>query len=299
MALPRRALRRNGHVVSHTLDSGEHVVVEIAVDARARHQGDVVEGRELGDRGLGPIPGTHAFDGLALVRQHAAELRHLLSQNDAGTAHRRGPRCHQTCRAAADDQHIAVGMQALVAVRVGLEAAGAQPRRAPDEVLVDHPGLAGGPHEGLVVEAGRQEVAEQAVDRQHVEAERGPTVLARRLQPIVELHHGRFGVGLDPRTAAHGDQRARLLRAGGEHTAGSVILEAAAEEGLFVGQQGRSQGVAGKATEIAAIKAEADTAAAVDLAAAGGQTVAAHHSAPTGSLTRSRSALSVVVPAAG
>ena len=293
VALPWRVLRRYRHVVRDPLDGGQHVVVEIAVDARARHEGDVVEGRELCDRSLGPVSCADAVEGLALVRQHAAELRHLLGQNDAGAAYRRGPRRHQAGRPAADHQNVAVRVQALVAARDGLQAASTQTRCAPDEVLVDHPGLSGRPHEGLVVEASRQEVAEQAVDRQHVEAERGPTVLAGRLQPVVELHHGRLGVGLDPRAAAHGDQGTRLLGSGGEHTAGPMILEAAAEQSLFVGQQGRSQGVAGEAAQIAAIETEADTPAAVDLAAAGGQTVAAHHSAPTGSLTRSRSALPV------
>src|SRR3546814_20974081 len=76
------------------------------------------------------------------------------------------------------------GVHLLVAVGVGQPRAGAEAGGLADEVLVEHPGLGRGAHEGLVVEAGAEDRPGEAVHRHDVEAERGPSVLAAGLEAV-------------------------------------------------------------------------------------------------------------------
>src|SRR3546814_956980 len=80
---------------------------------------------------------------------------------------------------AADDEHVAEGVRLFVGVGVGLAARPAQPGGPPDRRLVEPLPERGGPHEGLVVEAGDDERRERRIDRAEIEGERGPAILAR------------------------------------------------------------------------------------------------------------------------
>ena len=100
----------------------------------------------------------------------AAEVEILLRQDDA-SAGRPGCACRgKAGRARTDHQHIAVRMGVFVVIRVGAPAARPEPRGAADQGLIDLLPKSGRPHEGLVVEAGREEGGEQPVDRQQIEA---------------------------------------------------------------------------------------------------------------------------------
>src|SRR3546814_2971212 len=81
------------------------------------------------------------------------------------------------------------------------------PRSTRTDTLLPDPALS----RSLVVEAGAEDRPGEAVHRHDVEAERGPSVLAAGLEAVEQLRHGRPGVGLGPRAAAQGDQRAGLF----------------------------------------------------------------------------------------
>src|SRR3546814_2051554 len=85
---------------------------------------------------------------------------------------------------------------------------------------------------------------ERGIDRADVEGERGPAVLARGFQPVVELDRRGLGVGFAARTAADLDQPVRLFRACGEKAARTVVLEGTADEAHAVGDQGGGERVA-------------------------------------------------------
>ena len=149
-------------------------------------------------------------------------------------------RRRQSGGAGADDQHIAERVSLFVVVGVGLCSGAAQTGGRADEGLVDALPERGRPHEGLVVEAGRKKRRQQRIDRQKIEAQRRPAVLARRLKPVEHLGRGRARVRLAPRAATQFDKRIRLFRPGGENAARPVIFETAADQADAVRQQRRA-----------------------------------------------------------
>ena len=102
----------------------------------------------------------------------------------------------------ADDQHIAMGGRVFVMVGIWQPACRAEPGRAADQRLVDFLPERRRPHEGLVVEAADKERREKLIDRENVELERRPAILADRVEPVIEFDSRRLGVGLSPRAAA-------------------------------------------------------------------------------------------------
>src|SRR3546814_17827543 len=67
---------------------------------------------------------------------------------------------------------------------------------------------------------------------------------------VEQLRHGRPGVGLGPRAAAQGDQRAGLFDTGREQAARAVVLEAAAVEADAGGQPDRTRVVKGQRVSV-------------------------------------------------
>ena len=126
---------------------------------------------------------------------------------------------HQAGRAGADHQHVTMGVGLLVLVRVRQLRRGAEAGGAADDRLVDLLPEALRPHEGLVVEAGHEHLRGQRIDRPHIEAERGPAVLAPGDKPVIELDHGGTGIGFLPSALAQFDQGVGLGGAGGDDAA--------------------------------------------------------------------------------
>jgi len=126
--------------------------------------------------------------------------------------------------------------------------------------------------EGLVVEARRQEARKAVVQHPDIELERGPVVLALRAQPVEKRGGCGPRVGLHPGAVAQRHQRVRLLGARGHDAARAVVLEGPAHQHLAVGQERRGERVARVPGEALAVEGEGNRAAAVDAAAAGGQT---------------------------
>ena len=139
------ALHRDDHVVvvvPERAGAGQHP------DVRARRQRFAGAGREFVRRA-------------APHRRRAGEEASpedgpVLDEDDPRPGAGRRLRRHQAGRAGADDEHVAEGVAAVVTVGVGLDRRPAQTRRLADEVLVEPPPRAG-PHERLVVEAGREQ----------------------------------------------------------------------------------------------------------------------------------------------
>ena len=98
-------------------------------------------------------------------------------------------------------------------------------RRAPEppgpaqRPLVERPRTRGA-QERLVIEAGREQPRQAAVDGADVELQRRPAVLRLRLEPGVQLELGGADVRFGARVAADLHQGVRLLRAGRDDAGG-------------------------------------------------------------------------------
>ena len=211
----------------------------------------------------------------------SAGARILVGEDDPEALCGSDTRGHQPGGTRADDEHVAEGVALLVAVGIGKMSAAPETRRLANEALAEMPGSLTGPHEGLVVEAGREQRRQPVIHRHHVEGEGGPAVLARRLQPLVQLGHGGAGVGLVPGAGAHLDQRVRLLRTGAHDAARTMILEGAADQNAPGGKQRRGERVAGKAVHRLTVEAEGERTVALDMGATTGKPVAAHAPCPS------------------
>src|ERR1700761_242093 len=75
-----------------------------------------------------------------------------------------------------------------IAIRIGLGGSHAEARCGANLRLVDRVPRALRPHEGLVVETGRNERRDQIVDGADIEVEARPAVLTLRLQAFVQLN---------------------------------------------------------------------------------------------------------------
>ncbi len=157
---------------------------------------------------------------------------------DAGAGLCRGKRGRKPGRAATDDQHLAMGVARGITVGIGLVGRHAQPRRGTDPGFVERRPRRLRPHEGLVVEAGREEGREQVVDRADVEGERRPAVLRHRRQPVINLLDGGAYVRCTARgVAVNAHQRVRLLRARRQDAARAMIFERPPDQMDIVGKQ--------------------------------------------------------------
>ena len=169
----------------------------IAERLRARHETDIGRPAQAVQRLGEPLAGGLSVDGRArLGAERSAGQRVFVADDDVGAALGRRARRGEAGGAGADDQHVAMGEGAVIAVRVGLAGRGSEAGGASDDRLVHSlPGPVRtepvGPHEGLVIEAGADQRREDVVDRADVEAERRPAVLARRDEAVVKLDFGR------------------------------------------------------------------------------------------------------------
>ena len=268
--------RRLRHVVADPLERGEGVAV-IPADRRGPgHEPDADGGKP----GLGvarPFRSARAVDRAALRQQRTAEPRPFVAQDHPGAGRGSSLRRGQSGRPATDHQHIAMGVGALVAVRVIALGGAAQSRRASNERLVVFGPEAARPHEGLVVKARRQERRQPGIDRHQVVAEARPAVLAVGRKTVIEFGRGGLRIGFAAGAGAQFDQGVGLEAAGGVDAARAVILEAAAYEANAVGDQRGGQRVAAIALELAPIEREADRLRPVDQPALGEPVLLALH----------------------
>ena len=177
--LARQVVAGLGEMVGDALDQADEILRVVAEGRGARQHADIVHRRELGDASPAPRPSRPAPSILApaLEAQRAAEFRLLVAEDDAHAGFGRGKRRGDAGRAAAEHQHLAMGEARRIVVGIGLVGRDAEAGRGADVRLVDAlPGRLR-PHEGLVVEAGREHRRGEVVDRADVEGERRPAVL--------------------------------------------------------------------------------------------------------------------------
>ena len=276
----RQALRV-GEMLGDALGEANEILRVVAESGRARQDGDIVHGREFRDAGLRPGPAVLAVDGgTRLVAHGAAEIGLLVAQDDTDAGFGRGKRRRDASGAAAEHQHLAMRVARRVVIGVGKIRRNAEARRRADDRLVEAlPGRLR-PHEGLVVEAGREHRRGDVVDGADVEFERRPAVLRMRGKPLIELLYRGADIGrLARRIALDRDQRVGLLGTCRQDAARAVILERTADEMHAIGKQRRGQRVTGKAGIGLAVEAEAGRARRQP-AAAGYAEVLRHFAAP-------------------
>ena len=267
--LTRGTGRWMGLMLAEALSDTDHIVREIAKGVGAadhRHFGIGGQGRQRLSK---PRLCRLAIDQrVGRGQKRAAELRLLVDQHHTATAFRSRQGCGQTGRASTNDQHFAVGETVQIAVGVRLGRGAAETSGSADGGLIEMVPRFARPHEGLVVEARRNEGRQQARHRAHVKIQARPAVLALGDKAVIELDLGGAQIwceaGLVP---AHRDQRIGLFGACAQHAARTVIFERAAHQVNAIGQEGRGQRIALYALIAAAIKAEGQALAAVDLAA--------------------------------
>ena len=191
----------------------------------------------------------------------AAPLRVLVRHDDALSRSRSFERRFQPGASAARDQHVAMRMAVLVAIGIGQLRRAAEAGGGADGGLVELLPERSRPHERLVVEAGGNDGREHIRHRAQIELERRPVVLRFRDQAFAQLHHGGARVRIHSSAlAAQRHQRIRLLRSVRQHPARAVVLERASEQDAPVGEQRRSERVAGVAGQRLAVEREAQAA---------------------------------------
>ncbi len=157
----------------------------------------------------------------------------------------------------------------VVTVGVGQHGQPAQPGRAADQRLIQLFPEAGGPHEGLVVEARDEERRCELVDGEEIELEAGPAVLAAGLQPLEQFCGGCAAVRFRSGAAVQCDERVRFFRAGRQDAARAMIFERAADQLHAVCDQRGSKRITRKSAIVAPVEGEAQRAGAVDQPALG------------------------------
>ena len=275
LAEPAEGRRLRG---GQRLERGEHAVFVRPDHAGARQAADASEASKSGAHVLPPgVPAP-------ILQRAAAEDLVLLGEDDPQAFGPEPVRGRETRGAGADDQHVRMVVDGLGGrgLRARNRLQPAEAGRAADQRLVQPLPRPAGRHEGLVVEARRQEPGEDAVDREHIEAQRRPAILARGDEALPQYQRGGGRVGLAAGRAQDLDQRRGLLRARRHDAARPVVLEAAPDQPDAVRKQRRGEGVAVLTLEKATVEAKADGPVGVGQEAARDAGGACHPCAPSG-----------------
>src|SRR5262249_23617966 len=105
-------------------------------------------------------------------------------------------------------------------------------------------------------------------DREDIEFQRRPAVLAPRLKPLIELDRGGFGVRFASCTGTQLHERVWLLGARAQYAPGAMILEAPSDNTRPFREQRRCQRIAGKAHGLVTVETKTKHPRAVDQATA-------------------------------
>src|SRR5262249_25026265 len=223
---------------------------------------------ELVNNASRPDIARGAADFLAFCKQPTAKTEVLITNDDARTRTRRHECRCQARRACSDDEHVAERVGSVGTVRIANAGAAAQTGGAADDGLIELLPEARWPHEGLVIKASDEDRAQQRIDRQNIEFQRRPAVLALRLKPLIELDRGGFGVRFAARTGPQLHERVRLFGARAQYAPGPMILEAASDNTRAFREQRGRQRISGKAHGRFPVEAKAKRVRAADEPAA-------------------------------
>ena len=186
-----------GQVVGHPLDQRHEILSVVAESRGAAEQSHIIHGRKRRSRIRGPLEARLAVDHYAaFMGKRTAELRLLIAQDHVRTAFG-GCKCSgQTGSAAAEHQHIRINIAVGIVVRIALIRRHAQSGRASDHRFIET--LPGGlrPHEGLVVEAGREQWRQKIVDSTDIKGKRRPAVLRHCFHAVEHFLNSCPDIGL-------------------------------------------------------------------------------------------------------
>jgi hypothetical protein len=249
----------------------------MVVDARhhgAQAQVDVFHRFEFCDGCSHPILCRSPVNADAIDRRAPAPMVGLFAQEHLGPRATGLEGRLQARNPAAGDDDVHMGVEMLVPVGVRVLGIGrfAKARRLPDEWLEHVFPERARVDEGLVVESGRQEARECCVHLPDVPFEAGPVVLRRGGQAVEELGGRGALVGFMPVTLPEVHERVGFFPARRNDAARAVILERPAHDPLAVGHERGGKRITGMARKTLAVEGEFDLRAAVDQAAAPGQT---------------------------
>ena len=191
-----------GEVLGDALERPEGPAVVDAGHRRAQHHADVGERGELRRGRRGPVRPRPAGDLQPLGVEPPAGQEVLVREDDPRPGPPGGQRRHQAGGTRADHEEVAEGEGLLAGVPVGLARERPEAGGAADQRLVDPLPEGLRPHEGLVVEAGPDQRGGEPVDRQEVEAEARPAVLAEGLEAVARPPASSRGCWARPRPPA-------------------------------------------------------------------------------------------------
>ena len=238
----------------------------------AQPQGDRVHRGKGRHRGIDPVLRRFAIDLQPVHRGAATPMGGLFQQHHPQPGTGGNERRLQPGNPAADHQQVAKGIGLFIAVRIAVLGRFAQARRLADDRLEHMFPEGARVDEGLVIEARRQKTRDIVVQHAHIEFQAGPVVLAGRDQPVEQFGGGGALVGFQPRALPQIEQRIGLFRTRAHDSPRAVILEAAPDQHLVIGQQRRGQRIAKVAAQALAVEGEVGCRRPVDQAAATGQT---------------------------
>src|SRR5258708_5532520 len=251
-------IRRNVHMIGQSLIQADEIVREVPKGGGSRQHRNSRVLLQPRKGALEPLRGMLALDADLGIRQEtAAEFALFVAEHDTRAGIGRRERGGESGRARTDNEYIAVRIALCVAIRVGKRGRFAQSGGTANQWLVHGlPGTAR-PHEGLVVEARREEPRQRIVDATHIELKGRPAILAMGVQVAIQLNLGRAQVWRDARgVAADGDERIRLFGAGRKNAARPMIFEGTSDEVNTVREQRRGQRIAPIALIGSAIEGE-------------------------------------------
>ena len=244
---------------------------QIAVIVKAGGHGVATQGDRVAAPQIGQSRVDRRLSAVMIGGRTPAPMPVLL-QDQHGAARRcRVARGGQTRDAAADDDRVGKGVSLFIAVGIGIGRRPAQTRAAADDGFKQVFPEGARMDEGLVVETSRKDRRQPVVHRADIGLQAGPAVLAAGDHAVGQGRGRGALVRFEPPALAQAQQGVRFLGARGDGAARAVVLEGPAHQQLAVGQQRRSDGVAGQAAQVAAVKAERDLPGTVDAAATGGQ----------------------------
>ena len=207
-----------GGAFNHT-----HGIAVVNAESRGAGQhAHLARGLQFGQHGRKPL----AFGTIGgLTEQCATQGKVLLHQHDLATG-AGGIQCGaESRRAGADDQHVGVVVVPVVAVHIGVIDGCAQTGRFANEMLVEHPCMAGGAHESLVIKPGHEKRRQHRGDGHGVEFDGRPGVLGAGAKPLFELQHGGCNIGLVRALGANRQQRVGFFDTGGHDAPRAVVFE--------------------------------------------------------------------------
>ncbi|MNL44709.1 hypothetical protein D3C87_1673020 [compost metagenome] len=172
-------------------------MVVITKGGGARQNPHIGQRLQFGEDLLRPfITGKTVDDRTGIEAQHTADFGILVHQNDACAGFCSSQRRRQAGNAGAGDEHIAMGITAGIMIRIRFARRLAETGGATDQRFVNLVPGSLRPHEGLIIETGREHRRQKIVDSAQIEGQRRETVLRGDDRAVENLLNRGAHIGL-------------------------------------------------------------------------------------------------------